>query len=586
MTVSSGSKARVGGGVGAGVQARKLCIERLEERIVLSGPEIGGAPLTVPVIDDGDVGYLDTGWIGGSLAGGYDGDYKAVASGDGSETASWTWSDLDAGIYDVFVTWTPFSNRATDAPFTVYDGVTSEGTVDVNQRSSPNDEEEFGHVWERLGRYMIDGGSVKVELTNDADGYVIADAVRLEEVDPDGDAFEVNNTSDDAYDLGEVLSALEETDLSIHEAGDVDWFTFTLSDEGNASSRIEVSFLHANGDIDVRLYEDPAFSPILTGTSINDDEVIPLDGLSAGTYYVEVFAWAGATNMYDLSIVPPSAFVDVVIDDGATGYTDDGWIPGSLAGAYDSDYAVSAAGDGSAKATWTFSGLEEGLYKVLATWVAWPNRATNTPFTISDGGTEIAGRRLSQQLAPDDVDIHGVPWEEVGIYRISNGSLEVQISNDADGYVIADGMYLVQAAEAEWVVDDGDSGYLETGTDWWSGSLTGAYQYDYRWHAAGSGANTATWTLEGLQSGSYEVYVTWRAHSNRATDASYSIWDGGQSEGAFEVNQQDSPNDEQGLGSWWEHLGSFGIENGLLTVSLSDDGDSIVIADAVRIVMV
>ena len=42
----------------------------------------------------------------------------------------------------------------------------------------------------------------------------------------------------------------------------------------------------------------------------------------------------------------------------------------------------------------------------------------------------------------------------------------------------------------------------------------------------GSGAAAASWTLSGLNPGDFRVSVTWQAHTNRATDAPYTVLDG------------------------------------------------------------
>ena len=41
-------------------------------------------------------------------------------------------------------------------------------------------------------------------------------------------------------------------------------------------------------------------------------------------------------------------------------------------------------------ATWTFADLEPGRYQVLVTWIAHSNRASNSPFSIFDGGEFLA----------------------------------------------------------------------------------------------------------------------------------------------------------------------------------------------------
>jgi len=117
---------------------------------------------------------------------------------------------------------------------------------------------------------------------------------------PGGDRFEPNDTWQTATDLGTIGSSETISDISITPSGDIDWFEFTLLSNAMVGDKIEVLFTHSQGDIDVGLYSDPAGSPIMTGTSSTDNEVFSISGLTAGTYYLKVYGYAGATNTYSL----------------------------------------------------------------------------------------------------------------------------------------------------------------------------------------------------------------------------------------------------------------------------------------------
>jgi hypothetical protein len=85
-------------------------------------------------------------------------------------------------MYRVSATWSPHANRATDAPYTLFDGGNSLGTADVNQRLTPGDFSTLGSAWEDLMSVQITGNTLVVELSNAANGFVIADAVRVQPV--------------------------------------------------------------------------------------------------------------------------------------------------------------------------------------------------------------------------------------------------------------------------------------------------------------------------------------------------------------------------------------------------------------------
>jgi hypothetical protein len=112
-------------------------------------------------------------------------DIAYAAAGGGSSVATWTFNGLATGIYRVSATWNILSNRATNSPFTVYNGATSLGTVLVNQELAPNDRVDAGVAWEDLGSsFSITGTTLVIKLTNAANEYVIADGIRIERLSP------------------------------------------------------------------------------------------------------------------------------------------------------------------------------------------------------------------------------------------------------------------------------------------------------------------------------------------------------------------------------------------------------------------
>ncbi len=142
----------------------------------------GDPPPMQYVVDDGDAGFATNnngGWINVSNLISYQLDYTYHTPGTGSNWVTWTFDDLPDGTYQVFTRWSHFSNRATNAPYTVYDGAASLGTVSVNQQVAPSGDQLGDVVWQKLGNYTIDSGTLKVRLTDATNGYVTADAVRL-----------------------------------------------------------------------------------------------------------------------------------------------------------------------------------------------------------------------------------------------------------------------------------------------------------------------------------------------------------------------------------------------------------------------
>ena len=101
-------------------------------------------------------------------------------------SATWSFSGLASGIYRVSTTWVAGSTRASNAPYTLTAAGISGGstTVVVNQRVAPASFGEGGAMWGDLGTFTITGGAISVQVTGAANGYVIADAVRVERLSP------------------------------------------------------------------------------------------------------------------------------------------------------------------------------------------------------------------------------------------------------------------------------------------------------------------------------------------------------------------------------------------------------------------
>jgi hypothetical protein len=147
-----------------------------------------------------------------------------------------------------------------------------------------------------------------------------------------------------------------------------------------------------------------------------------------------------------------------------------------------------------------------------------------------------------------------------------------------DGYTVA----LIQGEAgsssppppSDIVVDDTEASYVGT---WHTSSTTsGYYGSGYRYHIAGSGSNTATWSFTIPQAASYEVYARWTSASNRAQNAPYTIYHADGSS-TVRVNQEIN-------GGGWVNLGEYDFDAGGASVRLSDDADDVVIADAIMLV--
>jgi type II secretory pathway pseudopilin PulG len=141
-----------------------------------------GLPVSlVTTLDNGDSTYGEagTGWEAETQPDAYRGDHRWHLAGDGSATATWEFTQPPPGWYELWVTWHEGDNQASNAPFTVYDGPDAVSSFEVNQKLAPSGELFDGRPWERLEVVLIRGDTLRVRLTDEADGRVIADGVRV-----------------------------------------------------------------------------------------------------------------------------------------------------------------------------------------------------------------------------------------------------------------------------------------------------------------------------------------------------------------------------------------------------------------------
>src|SRR5690606_3455761 len=123
--------------------------EPLDDRFTFSF-RVLPAPAESWIVDDGGPGYTASGgWITYSGVGA-NGDFAYKGVGSGAAAATWSLTGLEAGLYRVSVTWEPYTNRATNAGYTVLDGATQLETVFVDQRQAPADFVDGGVPWQDL----------------------------------------------------------------------------------------------------------------------------------------------------------------------------------------------------------------------------------------------------------------------------------------------------------------------------------------------------------------------------------------------------------------------------------------------------
>lgn len=194
------------------------------------------------IIDNGAPGFTRSynNWTSLTNTLAYQLDYEYASAGNGSAFAWWNFTTIPNGSYEIFARWSHFNNRATNAPYTVYSGLggaTQLGTTLVNQQLAPVGEYSNGVAWQSIGTFEVTSNTLRVKLANNANGFVVADAIRIVgggvgfhsgEIDVAGfgrsiSAGDVSPAPEDATDFGAVPSL----GVTIER-------TFTITNNGNA----------------------------------------------------------------------------------------------------------------------------------------------------------------------------------------------------------------------------------------------------------------------------------------------------------------------------------------------------------------
>jgi hypothetical protein len=138
----------------------------------LMQPVIADSSSNIEIITDNPDTIRIGDWLYSTYVPGYYGDnYHYSMKGNGSETVTWTVNLTYAGQWEVYAIWSNRSTRASNSPYTINHASDSD-VVQVNQKIN-------GGIWNSLGSYDFERGVTTVVLSDDADGAVIADAIKF-----------------------------------------------------------------------------------------------------------------------------------------------------------------------------------------------------------------------------------------------------------------------------------------------------------------------------------------------------------------------------------------------------------------------
>ena len=442
----------------------------------------GSVTAPTAIIDDSSAGFASTSGFSQTPTQGYDNGVHFAPAGTGTQNATWTFNLASLGLpnnadYRVSATWTTAANRATNAPYQVFDGTTSgtlKSSVALNQQLLPNELTDAGVYYEDLGTVFIASGVITVKLSDVPTGSVLADAVRIEQVTDKKLNVQLNGVTLDngqsTVDFGTTTQNVPTTQtITIQNTGAMTLtlgtitlpagFSFgtplpagyTLTNPTTLTPTTTVT-LAANTGTPASLSLPIQFNATATGATSGQLTLISNDP-TASAFHVTLqgtvnAATSGAT----------------IIDDSNSGFTASGFTSFSSIGYLgELQYAANTGNPTpTATAAWVFNNLIPGTYQVSATWVENPNRATNAPFTVRDGALpalpSLGTFTLNQQAPPGDYSNNGTSWTNIGgSVTITGTSLRVELGNNANGFVIADAVRLTLLTMPTTLVTQGST---------------------------------------------------------------------------------------------------------------------------------
>jgi uncharacterized repeat protein (TIGR01451 family) len=414
------------------------------------------------IVDDGDPGFTTSGAWTTFSTGGYGGDLRYALSGSGGSVATWTIGGLTPGqTYQVGATWLAGTNRATNSAYRVYNGSVSTSnlvaTTTVNQQVAPGGFTSVGVGWNQLAIVTPSGSSITVRLDNNANGYVIADAVQARPIDAP-QAVVTSDGTPIAHNTGSIDFGVASISADVTK-------TITVQNQGTQPLTLGTVSVNCP-DFTVTQFGQTTLNPGQS-TTFSVTMLAGAEGTFSGS--VSFATNDPAKNPFVLQLageVTSSAGGPWIIDNGDAGYwTSCCWTDYSGLG-YGDDLQYAAAGNGSIVADWTFTGLTPGqAYELATTWTTHTNRATNAPYSLYNGaatvGNLVSTTPVNQQVAPNDFADSGAAWERIGVITPSGSTVTVRLSNLANGYVIADAVRIapttvVAAPEIAVQVDGGN----------------------------------------------------------------------------------------------------------------------------------
>ncbi|HBV65079.1 MAG TPA: hypothetical protein DEF45_18885, partial [Rhodopirellula sp.] len=399
------------------------------------------------------------------------GGYESRLEKRGSNQVTWSWDDLDPGVYRIATTWYGNTRSAApDAPFSVtttssvncqIEGSCGTQSTLVNQQVRPGEIDESFHEvgvdWVTLFERVTvgDDGELSVSVDNSENGRVYADAIRVEPL---------------GSDTLQPRSELRISDLSrLHMGGtstmaEVDPFlgevVFGATQMGSSLTR--TLRFHNDGLSDLVLLDVPSVTSGFTLTSsvgeypktVRPGEAfdldVRLDALNPGAVIGKLSLRSGDTEYPVISVDLQGEVNDELKLDNADrygvhpdGYTQVGKFSRRRSStSHDGTYAVTGGRAVGAQASWTLDEVESGWYAVYSTWYSSRNYSKIAQYDITSGSAAVQVV-VDQSQKPNDLHGDRAPWELLTHIYVDTSSVNVTLTDTDDRRsVVADAVRL------------------------------------------------------------------------------------------------------------------------------------------------
>lgn len=555
---------------------------------------VGVAPAD-SIIDNTDPRTSRTGTWAASAAPGYYGT-GSVWSRDGA-TFTWKFIPAQTGDYNVSMWWTTTSTRSSAVPVVINHAGGSQ-TVTINQLLDAG-------KWNLLGTFsFVAGTTYNVTMTSQAaPTSTCADAVRFAAVaaEPPVADFSASTVEGSAplavtftdlstgtvtswsWDFGDGTASTEKNPTHTYSADGYYTVSLTVTNAAGSNTKTAAQYIHAVSGTVEHIYIGDGYAK--DGVFVPNVKIIlrDLGATQVNDTWVYRNTSLGKTFIFHF-INTPASFMNALKESGShiiwNGHSNFG-LGGSFA--QGDEVYVQEIDDIRYIDDDRFTHISTPMVSVKIDGVQYGQAYPNWLPKFKDGTNGIMPYTFADGVPPYNYYLtYKVPGDTT-LYRIelADGSyLERFPDSGVPAWFSPSGLAPSPNQNPEYFIVNNDADYNRcdfTGTWLFGKEADDAKEYNaynYQYHSAGTGTNTAAWNLVVRYAGYYQVTATWQSAGTNASNASYTIeHDGGTT--TVEVDQR--------VKTEGHLLGTFHFSPGSYKVILTDAADGRVVADSIRL---